>query len=352
MTKDELSGMTRMELIALARRKKISVLTKMSKAELISTLQRELKKQQPKTKTQAVASPSHTAKKGIHKKASKKKKAATKKTTSTRKPASKKSATQSQTVKASKHRKTVNKGTTKTKAALASNHPKSKLKKKDTTRSPAEKKTPIPLASPPKVEEDLAAKFILGDSGIHDEAFQEKPQELPQGYGDHILVALPRDPSSVYLFWEIDYSRLKREMRDLGISRENAGWEFRAHLLDPNDPTHSLKNFGTDLDVNQGAGYLNLSPPGNTFKVELKLIGPDGSFRSVLETDPFTLPADRPSSRMDENWIPSKHEAQYHYSGTGYLGPRPQAGSSGAKPAQKTEVMEAKPPSSHNRPRR
>jgi len=352
MTKEKLSELTRVELIALARRKNIPGLTRMSKADLISTLQRELKKQQSKTETQTASSTSQTAKKGTRKKASPKKQAGKKKTASTRKSTPKKAAAKSQTVKASKHRKTVKKTATKTKAALASNHPKSKQKKKGATRSDAEKKISISLTSPPTVEEDLSAKFILGKTGIHDEAFQEKPQELPQGYGDHILVALPRDPSWVYLFWEIDFSRLKRVMRDMGISRDNAGWEFRVHLLDPKDFNHSLTNYGADLDVSQGAGYLNLSPPGSTFKVELKLMGPGGSFRSVLETDPFTLPADRPSPRMDENWIPSEHETKYHYSGTGHPEPRPQVGSFGTNSEGIFEVEKETPPSSHNRPKR
>jgi len=310
MNRSELNSMTRAKLIDFGRKKKIEVTTSMTKAELVTAVAKGLKqlekKKTPSPKPKAV-SKKGSKKAAVQKKTTKKKTAAKKKSTIKTKVKSgartaakkKKSAVKKVLPSASRaHKKTSKKHH----AALA------------THRKPAAGKTKSPSSQwvhSQNVEEDLAAKFILGQPEIHDEAEHEVRVDLPAGYGDHRLVLMPRDPYWAHCYWELQTPEVEASRRQLNRGWDELRWVLRAHVRS----AKLERYFDTDIDISANNGYLHLAAPGATCRVQLGLLDRDGYFAVVVESNTITLPADAPSDNLDEHWMLTDEELRHHYVG-------------------------------------
>ncbi len=291
--------MTKTQLTALARRKKIPVKAGLLKEELVKALKKGLHKigAQKKSKPKAAA----------------KKKVAAKK----RKPAStvkKKAAAKKKTAK-----------TSKTRTALKT----SQAKRKTSKAAAKESSTQIRKTTRAKKTARSAPPSRPAETG------------LPDRYGDHRLVVLVRDPNQAYVYWDLDPKR----MRELAPGGEPARWVLRVY----NAPLHPVVEkgafFDVDINVKDGSYYLDLSRPGARFIVEIGVVDASGWFRATAESNAVILPLDHPSNTASRSTASFKESAFFD------------RGS--AFPGSKTPIPEAltsprgtrlfKPPSSRSR---
>lgn len=273
----DLTKMTKDELLRFAVKNKIAVKKSLLKKEILSLLKRETKK----------AAKLAEAKKG---------KAAGKKVVAKKTAPGKK--TKAESVKA--------------KAQKAS----SKTNLKKTIKRPAkQKKTRVASSAPvelpgskgygvhslqPKFElEDRAqeAKFILGKPDIRDESRMEVSPELPLGYGDNKIVMLVRDPNWCYLYWELQEGNIEDGLRRLSRSRSEVRHVLRFHPTQGEDTL-----FDVDVDFRHRSHYQKLSP-GVSFYTEIGLLDHEGHFAALAVSNTVTLPLDGPSEIIDEQWI-------------------------------------------------
>ena len=299
---------TKTQLTALARRKKIPVKAGLLKEELVKALKKGLRKIEAQKKSR----PKVAAKKRKPAAAAKKK-VATKKRKAPG-TVKKKAAAKKKTAKTSTTR-TVRKTTPakpKTSKAAAK---KSSTQKRKTTHA---KKTarPVPRSQP-------------AETG------------LPDRYGDHRLVVLARDPNQAYVYWDLDPKR----MRELAPGGEPARWVLRVY----NAPLHPVVEkgafFDVDINVQDGSYYLDLSRPGARFIVEIGVVDASGWFRATAESNAVILPLDHPSDTASRSTASFKESA--FFEGGSVL------------PGPKTPIPEAltsprgtrlfKPPSSRSR---
>lgn len=310
MKPSELSQLTRQQLQDLARKKKIEVTASLRKDELVSRIARELRKRErarastPKNKAKKGAAPAkNTAKKSAGKKNA---------------PAGSTASRRVKTVKGevSKKRTSKPKSVRKTRAALAEN----RARKKSGEGEPGPRRAPAQ-----NFEQELAAKFILGQPEPHGESEVEARVDLPPGYGDHRMVMLVRDPYWVYCYWELQPQYIEEALSRLGRSIGDVRWVLRMYSdqLPGRD-----KHFDTEIHLAARSWYLHLAPPGATFTGEIGLRDASGRYATVVRSNAVTLPVDRPSENMDEQWMLSDEELHHHYSavetpyqeGTGPMG--------------------------------
>ncbi len=115
------------------------------------------------------------------------------------------------------------------------------------------------------------------ESGSFDEdprppsSYDEGLGDLPWSYGDDALVALPRDPRTLFLFWDHSPATLARAFDGLDQPRaqiwlfvRGAGWE-RVRVVD-----FALESRGY---------YLHDLEPGRTYRVEIHLVDRHGRER-------------------------------------------------------------------------
>ena len=257
--------MTKTQLTALARRKKISVKAGLLKEELVQAVKKGLRKIEAQKKPKVAAK--------------RRKPAATAKT----KAAAKKS-----------------------KAGSTSKKKKVKTSKSKTVRTtrPAKSKTGKTAAKKSSTQK----RETTGAKKTARSAPRSQPAKtgLPDRYGDHRLVVLARDPNWAYVYWELD----PKQMQDLAPSGQTVRWVLRVY----NAPLHSVVDKGAflevDINVKDGSYYLDLSRPGARFIVEIGVVDAAGMFRATAQSDAVILPLDHPSdTAASPSTVPSKDSA-------------------------------------------
>ncbi len=273
--------MTKTQLTALARRKKISVKAGLLKEELVKALKKGLRKIEAQKKSKP--------------KAATKKKAAAKK----RKPAraaKKKSSKQS-----------------KAKTARKTSPAKRKTRKTVVKKSPTKKKISTQKRKTTRAKKPAPSAPHSRPAGTG----------LPDRYGDHRLVALARDPHRAYVYWDLDPKRI----RELAPPGQTARWVLRVYAAPLPPVVEKGAYFDVDINVKDGSYYLDLTRPGARFIVEIGVVDSSGWFHATAQSNPVILPLDHPSNTASRSTAFFKESAFF------------EGGS--ALPGSKTPVPEA-----------
>jgi uncharacterized protein len=126
-------------------------------------------------------------------------------------------------------------------------------------------------------------------------AYDEQLGELPWSYGGDRLVALPRDPRSLYVYWDqadethaqalagLDHPRVQ-----LWLFVKGAGWE-RVRAI--------------DLALEAGGWYVHDLEPGRIYRVEIHVVDRAGEDRLLRQaSNEVGLPPDGPSEVVDDRF--------------------------------------------------
>jgi hypothetical protein len=265
--------MTKIELLKLAKKKRVDVNTRMLKKEIIAAIRKADKK--PPTKLKKPKTP--------RKKTTPAKQSPTRQKTKATKPDSPENS----------------------QPAISATH----LRPTEELEDPSQE-----------------AKFIVAPSWVHQEFDPLPSTALPQGYGDHKLVMMVRDPWWAYLYWELNPEAVSHALNKASCGIHQVRCVLRVHPMSQKD----AREFDVDIDFRTGSHYLNLAAPGHAFYSEIGFITPDGRFVSLAKSNSIALPLDRPSDELDERWLTTDAEFQqiYELSGGSPVGQRPgEAGS-------------------------
>jgi len=127
-------------------------------------------------------------------------------------------------------------------------------------------------------------------------AYEEGLGELPWAYGDDTLVALPRDPRTLYLYWDHARETLQRAFEGLDRAHAQiwlfvraAGWE-RIRVVD-----FALESRGY---------YLHDLEPGRVYRAEIHLVDRGGREKLIPQvSNPVALPPFGPSPVVDDRFV-------------------------------------------------
>ena len=151
----------------------------------------------------------------------------------------------------------------------------------------------VPLA-PPGIppESDVRTHSPSAAQPHHHPApWSEDLGELPWGYGDGRLIALLRDPRTLFVYWDFSAGQVEQAFHGLGTARALlkvfAGGDF-------------LRDAEVHLDAR--GWYLRELPSGSELRVELWAVGERGA-RLVRAARPVRLPPDTASSVWDEIYL-------------------------------------------------
>ncbi|VAX17165.1 hypothetical protein MNBD_NITROSPINAE04-1679 [hydrothermal vent metagenome] len=379
------SGLKKVELITIARRKKAPVTASMNKNEIIKAIKKAGKskavpkakpvgkskakakpvkktgaKAKVKTKTKVVAKAKAKTKiKKVPGSTAKKKKSVVSKPARPSTPAKKKAVSVKKAInkpvrkvsrpavvkepppkpaskkKAVSAKKTINKPAKKVSRPVVvkerSPKPASKKRpvsaKKTSIGEPAAKAAPLAAikAQAPKPagkkrdkkDWDIpmdAGKFFTadeqGDFSPEDEA------QLPDGYGEDLLVALPKDPRSLFVYWEVLETSSEAALRSLGKSWKQVKWTLRVFdvtgLSGVEEAYHNF--FDVTVDLEAGKRYLDVNGDGREYIVELGLIDDDNRFSSICLSNRVQTPR-AALSAGDDGLLTEEAQTLYALSG-------------------------------------
>ena len=112
--------------------------------------------------------------------------------------------------------------------------------------------------------------------------------ELPKNYGAPILFAIPRDPHTIFTYWNIDWS--EAFARNLPADRQVY---LRVKRSDGSEEAE-LK-----IEPMLGTHYAPVTQPRGVYQVELGFYQPPGIWNSVAVSESVAMPPDRPSESLN-----------------------------------------------------
>lgn len=121
-----------------------------------------------------------------------------------------------------------------------------------------------------------------------DEAGGEQPSSLPPG-GEDRIVAVVRDPESVFLHWQLGGRRSAQTAREMG-----AGLEWVLRVLNLSDGTSRTE----PLDVRAGSAYVAVQP-AQTYGFELAARAGE-RWRTICRTERVEMPPRGPARPLTE----------------------------------------------------
>ena len=141
----------------------------------------------------------------------------------------------------------------------------------------AEEKLPAPApAAPPAVPE-----------------FDEQLGELPDGYGEDSVMLLPKDPYSLYLYWDFSQETVQRAFEWM------PGVHTKIRVFADNELVREV-----DFSLDSHSWYFHGLQPGRAYRVELASIAVDGQSRRIGPASNTTrLPPDGPSEVVDDRFV-------------------------------------------------
>ncbi|MBK9516948.1 MAG: DUF4912 domain-containing protein [Anaeromyxobacter sp.] len=139
------------------------------------------------------------------------------------------------------------------------------------------------------------------EGAFEEEAVPEAPDDeglgdLPWTYGDDTLVALPRDPQTLFLYWDHAHATLAGGFDGLDHPRAQvwlfvlgAGWE-RVRVI--------------EFALEARGYYVHDLEPGRTYRAEIHLVDRRGQERLLTQgSNPTALPAVGPSPVVDDRFV-------------------------------------------------
>jgi uncharacterized protein DUF4912 len=132
---------------------------------------------------------------------------------------------------------------------------------------------------------------ISGGPVVSDRRPAAAPPEygmLPSSYGAPILFAIPRDPQTIFTYWNIDWS---------DTFARNAPADRRVYLrLKRQDGSDEIEE---PIEPMLGTHFLLVSQPKGTYQVELGFYDPADTWNSVGLSDAVTMPSNVSSDNAE-----------------------------------------------------
>ncbi len=128
-----------------------------------------------------------------------------------------------------------------------------------------------------------------------DRAQGEDLGQLPLGYGDGRLVALVRDPATLFIYWDLSPQQVEQAFSGLGPARA---------LLKLWNPRHGGRELvrETEVRLETRGWYVRDLPAGTELRVELWAVGERGA-RLLRAARPIRLPQSLPSDQLEAFYV-------------------------------------------------
>lgn len=135
---------------------------------------------------------------------------------------------------------------------------------------------------------------MRGRSGA-DPGFPEELAELPRVYGTPLLFSIPRDPRTLFTYWNVDWSEIfsKGDPVDRQVY-------LRVRKGDGTDESEAV------VEPMMGSYYAAVNEPRGTYQAELGFYDAAGGWATVAASEPVTMPPDdaSESSEFDLATVP------------------------------------------------
>jgi len=121
--------------------------------------------------------------------------------------------------------------------------------------------------------------------------------DLPPGYGEDALVGLPRDPRTLFFYWDHASQTLEDAFRGLEAPRAQL-WLFERRGEGDWQPCRTV-----ELALESRSHYVHELDPGHTYRADIRVVGRSGEARPLgAPSAAVTLPPLGPSPLLSDSF--------------------------------------------------
>jgi hypothetical protein len=169
------------------------------------------------------------------------------------------------------------------------------------------------LSSPQTSE--LAQKKMANNEPNQDNINQ---YQIPSSYGEDRLMLQVKNPKTAHLYWEYRLEKIYKICRQAGYKGlEDAPLILRVYNLSLGSDYNVYYDINITADNNRW--YLNDLAPANTYEVKLGVLDKFGNIHPVLESNRVSMPNNKISDILDEEWMTVKETMDIIYLLSGAL---------------------------------
>ena len=161
------------------------------------------------------------------------------------------------------------------------------------------RRAPHPMTEAAVESEGPSALRALGDAAAAGAgpADEEGLGDLPWSYQDDVLVALPRDPRTLFLYWD----HAQRTLEEAFDGLEEAAAQLWLFALGEGGEWERLR--AVDFALESRSHYLHGLEPGRTYRAEIHLVDQEGRTRLLARaSNEVRLPNLGPSPVVDDRF--------------------------------------------------
>ncbi len=163
------------------------------------------------------------------------------------------------------------------------------------------------LRGAPRPMTESALEFERGARAPREIAIEPEPGpnardeqlgELPWGYGDDVLMALPRDPTTLFLYWDHAQDTLRQVWQDLDGGRAQL-WVF---ARESDGRWRHVRTI--DFALESRSYYVHDLEPGRVYRAEIHVVDLHGKDRLLPRpSNEMMLPRMGPSPIIDDRFM-------------------------------------------------
>jgi hypothetical protein len=135
---------------------------------------------------------------------------------------------------------------------------------------------------------------------------ERKEFKFPQGYNDHKIVLLVRDPWWLFTYWEIKKDKeedVVRKIKDAGETPEKS----ILRVYDVTDVNFNGKNARSFFDIElkglASTWYINVNMPDSSWVVDIGIVSNKGNFYLLTRSNAVRTPRYGMSDKLDAEWM-------------------------------------------------
>jgi uncharacterized protein len=129
-------------------------------------------------------------------------------------------------------------------------------------------------------------------------AYEENLGELPWAYGDDTLMALPRDPSTLFFYWDHAQETLRHAWEGLEGGRPQL-WVF---VMEPSGAWTKVR--AVDFALESRSYYIHDLEPGRVYRAEIHVVDRAGRDKLLPKaSNEMMLPPVGPSPVIDDRFM-------------------------------------------------
>lgn len=145
----------------------------------------------------------------------------------------------------------------------------------------------------------------------NEQGYIDRGGPLPEGYGDTLIVLLPRDPQWIFAYWEISAKTRNEISQKYGANIfQKAKPAIRVYdVTNVNfDGGNANRSFDIFITPESKNWYIYVGMPKRSYCADLGLLVDDGVFITLARSNVVATPAGSVSDIYDEQWMLVKED--------------------------------------------